>query len=160
MRAGVQEVELVLGDALSGEGLREALEGVDVAYYLIHSMERAPRGTPGFAVRERVGRAQLRRGGGRGEGRRIVYLGGLLPGSQRRSGGVRASASPHLASREQVERMLLVRGPRLARAAGLDRDRRTLALVPAARAAGGAHAGAHAAGLAATTAPSRSTSVT
>src|SRR4051794_28394378 len=31
--------ELVIGDASSGDGLVRALDGVEVAYYLIHSME-------------------------------------------------------------------------------------------------------------------------
>src|SRR3954468_1744203 len=33
------DVPVVRGDAVSGEGLEEAMEGVDVAYFLIHSME-------------------------------------------------------------------------------------------------------------------------
>src|SRR5205807_2706280 len=32
------------GDAVSGEGLADAFEGVDVAYFLIHSMEASPDG--------------------------------------------------------------------------------------------------------------------
>jgi nucleoside-diphosphate-sugar epimerase len=35
-------LELIRGDALSGVGLQEALEGVQIGYYLIHSMEPAP----------------------------------------------------------------------------------------------------------------------
>src|SRR5450631_439556 len=31
--------EILEGDALTGKGLARALEGVEVAYYLIHSME-------------------------------------------------------------------------------------------------------------------------
>ena len=38
---------------LAGAGLDEALDGVDVAYYLIHSMERASNGS--FAAREEEG---------------------------------------------------------------------------------------------------------
>src|SRR3954454_22103113 len=37
VRAPVDEV--VVGDATTGTGLDAALDGVDVAYYLIHSME-------------------------------------------------------------------------------------------------------------------------
>ncbi len=37
--AGVQLDDVVLGDAISGAGLGRALDGVDAAYYLIHSME-------------------------------------------------------------------------------------------------------------------------
>src|ERR687885_1300979 len=37
--AGVALDELVLGDAVAGTGVADALAGVDAAYYLIHSME-------------------------------------------------------------------------------------------------------------------------
>ena len=46
-------LELIRGDALSGVGLQEALEGVQVAYYLIHSMEPAPAAAS-FEQRDRV----------------------------------------------------------------------------------------------------------
>ena len=46
-------IPILTGDAISGEGLDDALAGVDIAYYLIHSMERdAPDLT--FADREHV----------------------------------------------------------------------------------------------------------
>jgi uncharacterized protein YbjT (DUF2867 family) len=91
------DLALVTGDAISGTGLAEALDGIDVAYYLIHSMEPSSHG--GFAVLERrsaenFGRAAAAAGVGR-----IVYLGGLVP-----SGG---PASLHLASRLAVEQVLL-----------------------------------------------------
>ena len=41
--AGVELDDLVLGDATTGAGLDEALDGVEVAYYLIHSMEGGDR---------------------------------------------------------------------------------------------------------------------
>src|SRR5215216_1263650 len=47
----VVDVPLVPGDALTGAGLDEALDGVDVAYYLIHSMEGSADGA--FADTER-----------------------------------------------------------------------------------------------------------
>src|SRR5688500_10754840 len=49
--AGVALDDVVLGDAATGVGLDAALEGVDVAYYLIHSMEGAAAGA--FADTER-----------------------------------------------------------------------------------------------------------
>ena len=61
-RAGVELDDLVLGDATTGAGLDEALDGVDVAYYLIHSMEgvggalRGRRAPPGRGLRRRGGR--------------------------------------------------------------------------------------------------------
>ena len=45
---------VVRGDAVSGEGLRAALAGVEVAYYLIHSMERVAGRHAGFVERERL----------------------------------------------------------------------------------------------------------
>src|SRR4051812_16578354 len=35
------DVPVVRGDAVSGAGMAEAMEGIDVAYFLIHSMESA-----------------------------------------------------------------------------------------------------------------------
>ncbi len=108
---GVQsaEVQLVVGDAVAGVGLSEALEGVEVAYYLIHSMERVPRGSPGFEVRERLAAENFARAAAQAGVGRIVYLGGLVPHWERhgRDGPVAVAASRHLASREQVERVLL-----------------------------------------------------
>src|SRR3954471_20248317 len=46
------DVPVVRGDAGSGEGLEGAQEGVDVAYFLIHSMEPAAAGE-GFGPRAR-----------------------------------------------------------------------------------------------------------
>ncbi|MGI8557579.1 MAG: NAD-dependent epimerase/dehydratase family protein [Solirubrobacteraceae bacterium] len=86
------------GDALSGVGLGPALEGVDVAYYLIHSMEATTAQT-GFAARDRRA-AELFGAAARAAGvARIVYLGGLIPPG--------AEHSPHLDSRLEVERTLL-----------------------------------------------------
>jgi uncharacterized protein YbjT (DUF2867 family) len=105
-------LEVVQGDVLLDESLGEALGGVEVAYYLIHSMEsadrsaRAPGGrdvppvsTPSFPERERIGARCFARRARQAGVRRIVYLGGLLPSDW--------TPSPHLASREAVERILL-----------------------------------------------------
>src|SRR5579871_1569954 len=45
-------VELVTGDAITGAGLDAAVDGIEVVYYLIHSMERSAAGH--FADRELV----------------------------------------------------------------------------------------------------------
>jgi uncharacterized protein YbjT (DUF2867 family) len=99
--AGVELDELVLGDATTGAGLDAALAGVEVAYYLIHSMETAA-GT-GFVELER---RQVERfaAAARAAGvRRIVYLGGLLPAGH--------APSRHLGSRLAVEEALLAAAP-------------------------------------------------
>src|SRR3954467_4455279 len=50
--AGAQLGDLVLGAAPAGAGLLEAMAGVEVAYYLIHSME-GPAGGGDFVALER-----------------------------------------------------------------------------------------------------------
>ena len=105
------ELEVLQGDALSGAGLDRALAGVEVAYYLIHSMERTAAGSSPFALRERIAAENFAAAAARARVRRIVYLGGLVPrwDAQADAGrhARRAPASRHLASREQVERILL-----------------------------------------------------
>jgi uncharacterized protein YbjT (DUF2867 family) len=98
---GVQEI--VRGDAISGAGLAEALDGVDVAYFLIHSMETALNGAGSFADRDRVAAERFAEAAREAGVRRVVYLGGLVPAD--------APASPHLASRLEVEDALLDAAP-------------------------------------------------
>jgi uncharacterized protein YbjT (DUF2867 family) len=106
--ATAPELEVVRGDALSGSGLERALEGVEVAYYLIHSMERTPSESAPFAERERVAAETFGAAAAAAGVRRIVYLGGLPPGwagagpARER----RRRPSRHLASRIEVERIL------------------------------------------------------
>jgi uncharacterized protein YbjT (DUF2867 family) len=90
-------VALAQGDAISGVGLERALEDVEVAYFLIHSMEPTTDGA--FDVRERVAAENFARVARAAGVKRIVYLGGLVP-----DGG---PASVHIASRLEVERILL-----------------------------------------------------
>jgi uncharacterized protein YbjT (DUF2867 family) len=117
---GGPAVEVVRGDAVTGAGLERALDGVEVAYYLIHSMERSPADASPLVERERLAAQRFGAQAARAGVRRIVYLGGLVPrwgenadarrASIRRGGalaGRRAHVSPHLASREEVERILL-----------------------------------------------------
>jgi uncharacterized protein YbjT (DUF2867 family) len=89
--------ELVKGDAVSGEGLADALEGVEVAYYLIHSME----GDGDFAARDRAAAVNFGEAASAAGVERVVYLGGLGPTG--------ADASEHLRSRHEVARLLAQR---------------------------------------------------
>lgn len=41
-RVRVQGIDVAIADVLTGEGIAPALRGIEVAYYLIHSMERIP----------------------------------------------------------------------------------------------------------------------
>ncbi len=103
------EVEVFRGDAVTGSGLREALEDVEVAYYLIHSMERTSNSSSSFSERERIAAENFAQAAARAGVHRIVYLGGLVPRWQdsRRRSIPPAPVSRHLESREEVERILL-----------------------------------------------------
>ena len=96
------EVELLQGDVVSGVGLRSALAGVDVAYYLVHSME--PAAGARFDAHEQMGARNFARAARRAGVRRIVYLGGLVPADEQQ-------ISAHLRSRLEVERLLMAAVP-------------------------------------------------
>lgn len=93
------DVAVAQGDVVSGRGLREALEGVDAAYFLIHSMEPAAPSAGTFSDRDRQAAQGFSEAAAAAGVARLVYLGGLVPAG--------AEASPHLASRLEVERILL-----------------------------------------------------
>jgi len=88
-RPWVEQVEVVVGDALDPQTLTEALTGVDTTYYLIHSMSRGPRF---HEVDMRAARAFGLAAREAGVGR-IIYLGGL--------GDPEANLSRHLRSRQE-----------------------------------------------------------
>jgi uncharacterized protein YbjT (DUF2867 family) len=90
-------IEMVRGDALSGAGLAPALSGIEVCYYLIHSME--PSAVGRFEQRDRLAAERFGAAASAAGVRRIVYLGGLIPAT--------GASSPHLRSRGEVEQILL-----------------------------------------------------
>lgn len=96
-------VDAVRGDLLSGDGLAAALEGCQTAYYLVHSMESPPAGAaPGdgdFAGNDRRAAENFAAAARTAGVERVVYLGGLAPSDDR--------PSPHIASRIEVEQILL-----------------------------------------------------
>jgi uncharacterized protein YbjT (DUF2867 family) len=104
------EVEVVRADVRTGAGLAEGLADIEVAYYLIHSMERLAGEHEAFPERERLAAQNFAAAAKHAGVRRIVYLGGLTPG---RSEQAPMSAVPatrisrHLASRAEVEQVLL-----------------------------------------------------
>lgn len=94
VRRLLPSTDVVEGDLLRPDTLPAALQGVDIAYYLVHGMEAGP----GFEDRDRQS-ARAFAAAARDAGvRRIVYLGGL--------GDASARLSPHLASRQEVGRLL------------------------------------------------------
>ena len=72
--------EVVQADVLEPETLGPALEGVDVAYYLVHSMGRGSDGD--FAERDHQAAENFAAAAATAGVKRIVYLGGLGEGSK------------------------------------------------------------------------------
>jgi uncharacterized protein YbjT (DUF2867 family) len=100
----LEGIEPVAGDLVRDIGLEAALEDVETAYYLVHSMERAgASGNGDFGARDRQAARNFARAAKAAGVERIVYLGGLVPQD--------APLSPHLASRLEVERILLEAAP-------------------------------------------------
>jgi uncharacterized protein YbjT (DUF2867 family) len=87
------ETEIVKGDVLDPASLAEAMEGVDSAYYLVHSM-----GSSSFEERDRAGAKNFSKAALASGVRRMVYLGGL--------GSDEEELSPHLRSRNEVGKIL------------------------------------------------------
>jgi uncharacterized protein YbjT (DUF2867 family) len=85
--------EIVRGDVLEEDTLDAALRGVELAYYLVHSMGRG--GGSGFAERDRRGARNFATAAKRAGVGRIVYLGGLGEGK-----------SEHLRSRHETAECL------------------------------------------------------
>jgi len=94
-------LEVAGGDVISGRGIREALEGVDTAYYLVHSMEAAD--DTDFSGRDRRAAENFATAARDAGVDRIVYLGGLAPSD--------GPLSAHIASRVEVEEILLESAP-------------------------------------------------
>jgi uncharacterized protein YbjT (DUF2867 family) len=90
---GWHGVETVAADALDPGSLDRALAGIEVAYYLVHSMAAGAD----FPRLDREAAANFRDAAARAGVRRIVYLGGLQPAS---------GTSAHLASRGETGAIL------------------------------------------------------
>ena len=86
--------EHVRCDLESGEGLDAALEGVGLAYFLVHGMA----GGSDFAERERRSAENFLAAAKRQRVAQVVYLGGLYPSGE---------LSHHLESRRAVGRLLI-----------------------------------------------------
>jgi uncharacterized protein YbjT (DUF2867 family) len=91
---------LVQADALNAESLHPALEGIEVAYYLIHSMGR---GNAEFAERDRRAARNFATSAKQAGVRRIIYLGGLASD--------KTTMSAHLKSRQETGSTLREFGP-------------------------------------------------
>src|SRR4051794_15283884 len=104
----LEGVEPVAGGLVRDTGLEAALDGIETAYYLVHSMEASAAAgsggsNGGFGARDRLAARNFARAAKAAGVERIVYLGGIVPQD--------APPSAHLASRLEVERILLEAAP-------------------------------------------------
>jgi uncharacterized protein YbjT (DUF2867 family) len=91
-------VEVVPGDVLDAASLSSAMQGVEAAYYLVHSMGA----TGDFEEQDRLAADNFARAAAAAGVQRIIYLGGL--------GEDEAKLSAHLRSRHEVGERLRAHG--------------------------------------------------
>ncbi len=94
-RSWANDVEVVQGDALEPESVARAMEGVDIAYYLIHSLAQ---GESSFAEIDRKAARNFASASEKHGVERIIYLGGIEPKGPRQS--------EHLQSRVETGNVL------------------------------------------------------
>lgn len=87
-----KETEVLQGSTFDPQSLEKALEGVDVAYYLIHSLQ-----APNYRELDRKSAQNFLDAAIKCGVKRIIYLGGL---------GIKAEASKHLLSRIETGEIL------------------------------------------------------
>jgi uncharacterized protein YbjT (DUF2867 family) len=93
--AWADSVEVIRGDALDPTSLEMAMTGIEVVFYLVHSIGTGES----FAASDRRAAANTAQAATVAGVGRIVYLGGLVPAGE--------TASPHLASRAEVGQIFL-----------------------------------------------------
>src|SRR5215218_3707837 len=94
-----RDVKIVNADVTNYQQVVKAMSGVDVAFYLIHSMEGSSKEWKKFAERDRLAAENFARAATECGVKRIIYLGGLSHGKDN-------ELSEHLRSRKQVGEIL------------------------------------------------------
>ncbi len=98
-RSWSDAIEIARADVMDAAAVRDAVRGIDVAYYLIHAL-----GTGASFEQSDRDAASTFAAAARAAGvRRIVYLGGIISGGP-------GELSPHLRSRAEVGDILLASG--------------------------------------------------
>lgn len=94
-----EHLEFVHADVQNYSTLVKAMSGVDVAFYLIHSMEGSSREWKKFAERDRAAAENFAEAVNASGVRRVIYLGGLSYGKE-------DELSDHMRSRREVGEIL------------------------------------------------------
>lgn len=88
-------IEVAKTDASNYLELVEALKGVDVAFYLIHSMEGSSKKWKEFSKRDRIAAENFAKAASQTNTKRIIYLSGLIDAEHK-------DLSEHMQSRKEV----------------------------------------------------------
>ena len=97
-RPDTENVKHVQADAFDVDSLISATEGVETAYYLLHSMEGSKKEWAEFANREKQQAQNFLKAATESGVKRIIYLGGLVNES--------LELSKHMRSRHDVGKIL------------------------------------------------------
>ncbi|MDH3488844.1 MAG: NAD(P)H-binding protein [Nitrosopumilus sp.] len=93
-----KNVKYVQADVFDIDQLTNAMNGIEVAYYLLHSMEGSKSEWKEFASREKIQAQNFLKAATKSGVKRIIYLGGLVNDS--------LELSPHMKSRKEVGEIL------------------------------------------------------
>jgi len=93
-----ENIRYVKADVFDLEQLEKAMQGIEIAYYLLHSMEGNKGEWQEFAFREKIQAENFLKAATKAGVKRIIYLGGLVNDS--------LELSPHMRSRKEVGEIL------------------------------------------------------
>lgn len=92
---GTSDIEVIEGDLSNYEDCLKALKDVDIAYYLVHSMEGSSKNWKRFSEKEQKTAENFAKAADKCGVKRIIYLGGLTYGKE-------SELSQHMLSRKHV----------------------------------------------------------
>ena len=92
-------IKIVVADVNDYPQIVKAMNGVNVAFYLIHSMEGSSKEWKKFAQRDRKAAQNFAKAATESGVERIIYLGGLIPGESKED---YFKLSEHMRSRKEV----------------------------------------------------------
>src|SRR5919112_3517947 len=90
-----KDIEIFEGDLSNYNDCLNALDGIDIAYYLVHSMEGSTKNWKKFSEKEKTTAENFSRAATQRNVKRIIYLGGLTNEKDEK-------LSQHMLSRKQV----------------------------------------------------------
>lgn len=93
-----ENVRYVQADVFEPDQLENAFKGIEIAYYLLHSMEGSKEEWKEFSAREKIQAQNFLKAANKAGVKRIIYLGGLVNES--------LELSPHMESRKKVGEIL------------------------------------------------------